>query len=248
LTRVLIDQEKFGESETLLGEVLTPAFIREPASADLLIRRVDLRGRQGRWTEAAADAALALEYQPAEHYRYHTLASLLAINCDRPAYLQLCQRLSAQFPNPTNPYVAERVAQDCLLEPDAPVDLHWVDRLADTAVSAGSGEVEYPYFQACKAMACYRLGYYPEAIAWATKATLSSLPDARAKAYAVSAMAHWQLGQKEAARSLLTKGDALAPRLPPKDNSVNLGDLWVAWLQARISLDEAARLIQPAHS
>src|SRR2546422_2459193 len=39
--------------------------------------RVELLARQGRWQEAATDAALALEHQPSNHDRYHTLAPLL---------------------------------------------------------------------------------------------------------------------------------------------------------------------------
>jgi hypothetical protein len=58
-------------------------------------------------------------------------------------------------------------------------------------------------------------------------------------------MAQWQLGQKEKARAMLAEGDSLAPRLASAQGTVDLGDSWVAWLFARISLDEAAQLVQP---
>jgi hypothetical protein len=45
------------------------------------------------------------------------------------------------------------------------------------------------------------------------------------------------------ARAMLAKGDALAPSMPGH-GGVDLGDSWVAWLFARISLDEATALIQ----
>ena len=69
-----------------------------------------------------------------------------------------------------NPYIDERVAQDCLLLPHSGVDLELVDKLADMAVARGSGESALPYFQACKAMSQYRLGHFAEAIEWAEKA------------------------------------------------------------------------------
>ncbi len=68
-----------------------------------------------------------------------------------------------------NPYVAERVAQDCLLLPHSGADLALVDKLADAAVTLGSSEASLPYFQVCKAMSNYRLGRFPEAIEWAER-------------------------------------------------------------------------------
>jgi tetratricopeptide (TPR) repeat protein len=244
VVRVLANEKKPKEAERLLDAVLTPEFVKKPSSADLLAARIDLKGRQARWQEAAADTALAIEIQPNEHYRYHTLAGLLAITHDRAAYEQLCKRLLTKFANTANPYVAERMAQDCLLLPNSGVDLGVVDKLADTAVTAGRGEAALPYFQACKAMSNYRLGHFPEAIEWGEKAAKSTLAEAQAKAYAVLAMARWQLGQKETARAMLAKGDTLAPSITTSDDVVDLGNSWVAWLFARISLDEASVLIQ----
>ncbi len=41
------------------------------------------------------------------------------------------------------------------------------------------------------------------------------------------------------------KGDTLAPNILPGQASEDLGGAWVAWLLARISLDEATALIRP---
>jgi len=94
-------------------------------------------------------------------------------------------------------------------------------------------------------MSNYRLGRFSEAVEWAEKAVNSSTAEAPAKgkAFAVLAMAHWQLGQKQAARAALADGDAASPKFSPEHE--DLGESWVAWLMARISLDEAAALIQP---
>jgi len=242
--KILVAQKKFGQAKPFLDEVLTPEFVRRPSSVNLLVQRLDLLGRQGRWQEAEPDAALAVDLLPTDHYRYHTLAALLAITQNRPAYEQLCKSLLTKFANPTNPYIAERIAQDCLLLPHSEEDLEFLDKQADLAIALGSGSGDLPYFQACKAMANYRLNRFPVAIDWGERAAKCSIASAQAKAYAVLAMAHWQLGEKDAARAMLAKGDALAPSIQPARQAVDLGDSWVAWLMARISLDEAATLIQ----
>ena len=244
LVRVLVARKKFVEAQQRLDKVLTPAFVMQPSSANLLVQRVNVMGRQGRWREAAADASLALQNQPTDHYRYHTLAALLAMTQARPAYEKVCKKLVTKFADSTNPFVAERVAQDCLLLPDSGADLSLMDKLADRAFADGNGDPALPYFQACKAMSNYRLENFDEAIAWGEKAAKSSVDFAQAKAYAVLAMAHWQLGQKDDARAALVRGDALAPGISPEKGAVDLGESWVAWLMARISLDEAAKLIQ----
>jgi len=206
-----------------------------------------MMGRQGRWPEAAPTATLVVEYQPTDQFRYHTLAALLAITRDRPAYNAFCGKILATFTNTTDPYIDERIAKDCLLLPDSGVDLKFVDELADKAVSLGSGYPDaMPYFQAAKAMSAYRLGHFAESIEWAQKTVKSSIIYPNAHAYAILAMEHWELGHKEVARAMLDKGDSLTPNILPSHQAVDLGDSWVAWVLARISLDEATALIQPA--
>ena len=245
LTRVLMQEKEFGETEKLLTEALTPAVIQQPSSRNLLTRRLELMGRQGRWQEAATAAAVIVESQTTDEYPYHSLAALLAITRNRPAYEILCRKIIATFTNTSNPYVDERIVKDCLLLPDSGVDLQFMDKLADKSVSLGSDHPDgLPYFQAGKALSAYRLGHFSEAIEWAEKTTRSPIIYANAHAYAVLAMAHWQLGQKDEARAMLAKGDALAPRIASGKGAVDLGDSWVAWLEARISLDETEGLMK----
>jgi tetratricopeptide (TPR) repeat protein len=244
LAFVLVAQNKTGDAQKLLDEVLTPDYLKKPDGVTFLMEWVDLMGRHGCWPEARTSAETLIQLQPAEHYNYHRLIALLAITHDRPAYEQICRQLLTNLATPTNPYVAERMVQDCLLLPHSGADLKLVDKLADKAVTLGEGDSSMPYFQACKAMSDYRLGHLHEAIEWADKAAKNSEAEAEAKALAIAAMAHWSLGQKDAALAMLAKGDALAPRLPPERALKDLGKSWVAWIIARISLDEAAALIQ----
>jgi tetratricopeptide (TPR) repeat protein len=246
VVRTLTAQKKLAEAQQLLDKILTPAFVAKPACADLLIERVNVMGRRGQWQKAAADIGFLLQLQPGEHYHYHRLAALLAVSQSQPDYERLCQKLVVTFTNSPNPYVNERVAQDCLLLPKSGVDLALIDKLADTALTIGSDESSLAYFRACKAMAEYRLGHFPQAIEWAQKANQSTAadPPAKAKAFAVSAMANWQLGQKEVARAALADGDRLAPKISADSGVVDLGESWVAWILARVSLDEATELIR----
>jgi tetratricopeptide (TPR) repeat protein len=245
VVRDLTAQKKFVEAQQLLDRMLTPAFVVKPESVNLLVQRVNVMGRRGRWREAAADACLALENQLTEHYRYHTLAGLLAMMGDRPAYEEICKKLVTKFADSPNPYICERVVQDCLLLPNSAAELNLLDKLADKAVTAGTGTDGFPYFQACKAMSHYRLGNFSEAVAWGERAATSSTGLAQAKAYAVISMGHWQLGQTNEAGGALGKGNALAPPFSADKGDTDLGESWVAWVMARISLDEATQLIQP---
>ncbi len=243
LVQALLEQRKYAEAEQVLGETLTPAFVQRPESVDFLMWRVEIMGRQKRWREAAADAALVVEYRPDDHYRYHQLAGLLAITGDRAAYEQICQRVFGIFRNTQDSYIAERVAADCLALPDSGVDLHSADRLALRAAETGRNEGGIGYFQACKALSDYRLGRFSAAIEWADRSIKAGDDFARAKAFAILAMAQWKTGNQAAARELLAKGNQLVPGDPgvPK---TDLGNTWLAWVFARISLEEATALIE----
>ncbi len=249
LVRTLREQKKLAEAESVLSETLTPEVLDKPASVSLLFQRADLMGRQGRWQEAAVDAVRCIDFQPDEHYNYHILAPLLVVNRNRPAYERLCQSVLARFSDTTNPYWAQRVATDCLLLPNPDVDLHVLDRLADVAVSQGRRESSaLPYFEVCKAMSSYRLGRYADAQSWAEKARAGPSVHASASACAVLSMANWQLGRQTEARATLRKGEALTPNVVSERGTEKIGGSWVAWLTARIALDEATALIQSVPS
>jgi tetratricopeptide (TPR) repeat protein len=249
LVRALREQKKLVEAEQVLGEALTPALLSNRANAKLLsasvkllYQRADLMGWQGRWKEAATDAARCIEREPTENYYYYLLAPLLVMNRDLPAYEQLCRRIQATYSNTTNPYWAERMAICCLLYPNPVVDLHVADRLANTTVTQGSRQKDrLLYFQACKAMSSYRLGRYTEAITWAQKSLDSSAVYASAQGCAVLAMANWRLGRPAEARQMLAKGEALVPDNP---GAKPYYGWWMDWLIARVEISEAKALLQ----
>ena len=171
------------------------------------------------------------------------MAALSARAHDRPAYEQLCKRIPAAFAETTNPYIAQRIAESCLLLPNSGADRRFVQQLATRAVTLGSGDGSgIGYFQGCKALSQYRGGSFPEAVEWAEKARKSSEVFAHARGCAVLAMAQWRLGLKDAARATLGEGNKLAQDTS-SNQTVDLGDGWMNWLVARILLSEATELI-----
>ena len=246
LTHVLMAEQRFDDAEQLLNGTLTPAFVQQPASASLLILRADLEARRGGWLEASIDAVRAFEYEPFKHGRYSTVAALLVKAGNRPAYEQFRQKLLSTFVNTNDVFAADQVAKACLFLPPAKEDLGRVARLADSSVTHGAGdEGAMPFFEICKALSEYRQGHFAEAAAWAQKSVDSPRTDAHAHAYAVLAMADWQLGKKEEAHARLANGESLAPRVMPASVAADPGNAWLAWLFARITLDEAAGLMPP---
>jgi tetratricopeptide (TPR) repeat protein len=243
LVDALVGEKKYDEAATALSEVLTPEYVKEPASADLLWKEADLLGQQGKWQEALTNAAFLLKYQPNDEYGYHVCCGLLAVTRNTLAYQQLCQRILATFTNSTSPYLAERVADDGLLLPGSGADLRVLDKWATDAVVLGKNSPDHGYFEACKAFSDYRSGRFPESATWAEKSLDTSAAFAKAKAYAVLAMARWQLGQKDAARDALAQGNELAQPISASGKAVYLGSSWVAWIFARVTLDEATELI-----
>jgi serine/threonine protein kinase len=224
------------------------ALLNKPGSQEevgnLLALKASLEARHGQWEQAATDAVQSLEYQPLASYRWSMVAALFLKTHNRSAYEQFCKKLFLEFRNTGNMFFADQVAKACLFLPASEVDLDAVGHLADTAVRLGAkDEGAMPFFAICKGLAEYRLGHFVNAAEWALKSLNSSRKDARPHAYGVLALADWKLGKKDDARAMLAAGEALAPRLMPASVVEDPGTSWLAWLFARIQLDEAEALI-----
>jgi tetratricopeptide (TPR) repeat protein len=245
VARVLIAQKKSGEAEQLLEETLTPALVQQSNSVKLLNLRAKLKARRGQWQQAADDAALAFEYRPSDQKRYPVVAALLAKAQNRAAYEKLREKLLATRSETNSYFIADHVAKACLFLPCSEVDLKTIGRLADLPVTLGTEDKgAMPYFQICKALSEYRQGHFAQAVEWGQKTLDTSVTASHAHASAIVAMAYWKMEKKEEARATLAKGDLLAPPEMPARVAEDPGDAWLAWLYARIQLDEAAALIE----
>jgi tetratricopeptide (TPR) repeat protein len=246
IARVMIKQRRPDEAEHLLDDALTAALVQHSNSVKLLNLRVKLRARRGQWQQAADDAARAFEYRPLDHTRYPILAALLIRTQNRPAYEALRTNLLATWSNTTNFFAADQVAKACSFLPCSEGDARIIARLADLPVTYGiKDKGAMPYFQICKALSEYRQGHFTEAVEWGQKTLATPVLASHAHASAIVAMAYWKLGMKTEARAKLAKGDLLAPPEMPAHVAADPGNDWLAWLYARIQLDEAAGLIQP---
>jgi serine/threonine protein kinase/tetratricopeptide (TPR) repeat protein len=247
LAHVLMSQKKLEDAEQVLDEAFSPELSREPLSADLLTLKAGIEARRGEWQKASADAIRAFENQPLSSGRYSAVAAILAKTHYLSAYDKFCKRILATFGDTTNIFIADQVAKACLLVPSSAVDLSSIGRLADTAVTLGAGnQGAMPFFDVCKALSEYRLGHFSEAAQWARRSVDSRRREAQGHAYGVLAMADWQLGKQNEARAMLANGEALAPPVMPVHAVEGAGDDWLAWLFARIQLDEATLLMNPA--
>jgi hypothetical protein len=246
LYHILMIQTRFDEAEQVMTEALTPELLRQSISADFLDLKVDVLGHLGRWHEASAAATRAFEIQPINSGRYSMVAALLLKTHNRTGYDQFCKRIFAMNGTITNCLVADAVAKSCLFAPSSEVDLNAIGHVADITVTFGvSDPGAMPFFQVCKALSEYRLGHFSEAAQWAQK-SVESTRYANWHACGVLAMADWQLGKKDDARAMLARGEKLAPRIMPASVAQNPGNDWLAWLYARIQLDEATALIESA--
>jgi tetratricopeptide (TPR) repeat protein len=175
---------------------------------------------------------------------YHALAPLLVAEKDVEAYRQLCTEMIARFGQTTNAPTADVVAKDCLILPSSGVDLDSVAALAETAVTRGKGQTPYTFYLCTKALADYRQGKFPEAVARTLEILKDPFPYTQAEGSAVLAMAQFRLGRMEEARAALAKLEkVLRDDLPPL-RSRDLGHDWKDWIIAHALLDEASTLIE----
>jgi serine/threonine protein kinase/tetratricopeptide (TPR) repeat protein len=245
LARVLRSEKKFTDAERLLDETLTPDLAAKPSSQRLLSLRADLRGRSGQWKDAADDATLAFQYDPTDRGLYAMLAALFVQAKDHSRYERFCDTLLAKFGNTTNVYVADQVAKACLFLPGTRTNADVIYRLADLPVTRGADDqLAMPYFEVCKALSEYRQEHYDQAVEWAQKPLKIAGNYSHGHACAVLAMAYWRLGKTVEAGTVLARGNDLAPPRMPANIADDPGNSWLAWLYARIQLNEATALIQ----
>lgn len=246
LVDVLAAEKKTDEAEKLLDDTLTPAMTSQASCASLLYARASLRARHARWQAAANDVVLALKYHPFDHNMYCPAAALLVKAGNRPAYEDLCRSLIARCGDTTNIYVADAVAKAGLFLASSNIDLKVLNRLAGLTVTNGAEDASaLPFFEICKALAEYRQGHYAAAADWALRSAGSDRTEAQPHAAAVLALADWQLGKQADARDLVARIEARVPRIMPAEVVEDAGTPWVAWLYARVQLDEAEALIRP---
>ncbi|QJE97776.1 serine/threonine-protein kinase [Luteolibacter luteus] len=243
LTSNLKQWGKLEEADAVFSGILTPAYCSSPRCVPVLKMRTEFLARAGRWREAAADAAKLIEFQPEEHEYYHTLAPLLVAEGRNEDYRKLCAEIIRRCHEPTDIFIADRMAKDCLIRPDALPDLERVALFADAVFRQGEGYDQWPLFQVLKALSDWRQMKFAEAAALAGKVDHSN-PHAKVAALAIQAMAAFRQNEGARARAYLAEGDALFEAKLPKLASADLGQDWRDWIIARELLSEARALAE----
>ena len=213
--------------------------------ADQLKPTADRSGRSGRWEQAAADLAAAIEHNPADPELWHWLAAVQVQRSQIEAYRAQCRKSLERFASTTNPGTANQIAKDCLIRADSGADLARVAALADLAVTEGRQSIYLPYFQFCKGLAEYRQARFTSAADWmevvlTNRMGVLSLDTA---ATMVLAMAEYRSGHREQARASLAKGSEIEERLPRLESG-DLGEDWNNWIIAHALSREAKALIE----
>jgi pentatricopeptide repeat protein len=245
LIDVLMREGKFDDADQVFRDMLTPDVVSQPESAALLRERGTFFARRGRWKDAAADLYRAVEFDPADHWLHHLLTPLLVQSDDLEGYRRHCAQVLARFGGTNDPVVAERMAKDCLILPDAGVDLVAVAQWADTAVTKGKDQGYFLYFEFAEGLAEYRQGHFVSAVASMKKILRDSSVDwLNAQAYLVLAMAQHQSGQQNDSRDTLDKGADIVETKLPKLESGDIGVSWNDWIIVQALLHEAKALIE----
>jgi serine/threonine protein kinase/Flp pilus assembly protein TadD len=260
LPRALKAQGRLEEAGTLvhermvkLDQALGARLLSQPARPDFLSDRGRLRGRMGRWHEAAPDISRALELKQDYHLNISRLAAVLAELGNLEEYRHLCTQIRKRFGVTESPEIATTMAWPCLILPSPdPADAATGSRLADTGLRLYKGDWGSVLRLSCKALAEYRQGRFASAAEWAFK-TLSQ-PEyvngypkddfRRVGANMLLAMSNYQLHQFDEARAALARGLEIADAKLPKIESGDLGRSWEEWVFADMLMHEARGVIE----
>ena len=238
LVGVLRGGGKTNEAEQLLREVQPPAEGVQP----LLLRScASWWILDGRYAEATADLAKALEVNPDDDWNWFLLAVVLADSGDEPQYQKHCQAMLARFGATKDPVVAEHVVKACLLLPADGADFDAACRLADTAVAPSKEHEPSGGSMLVKSLAEYRRGQFASAAAWAEKTLATSKGgDGRdMEAHAILAMADLRSQTPNESRAALSNAIECAHTELAIPGSVSFCKVFHESLLANIFLREA---------
>ncbi|MHB8524231.1 MAG: tetratricopeptide repeat protein [Limisphaerales bacterium] len=215
--------------------------------ATFLSSRGEVLARRGHWQEATSDLTRAIALNPEDHEVWHFLAVVLVQSGQLDVYRDYCRKSVERFGKMKDPFIAERIAKDCLLLPASGADLAAVAGMAETAVRTAKQSWFIPWSQLCKGLAEYRQGHFTSAVEWMekvlTKAGESSERDV--EACMVQAMAYQRLNQPDKAHAALAKGSELVETKLVKLTAGDLGQGWVDWIIAQALVREAQALCGP---
>ena len=235
---LLLSQGQFGKAEEQVQDM--PLLV--PASSAIFNVLGDHHARKGEWLAAITNFERSVRVDPTNHWGFNYLAPLLVTTGQIDAYNKLREQMLAQFGTNSDPNVAERMAKASLILPPAAADLEKLARMVNTAVSAGSSNPDWPFFQFLKGLAEYRQGHFDAAIEpLRSVADKDGIPSRTAEAYCALAMAQYQRQQTQPAHASLEAGRKLFHEKLAGPDVLN----WNDRLIAQALMQEATALIEP---
>ena len=197
--------------------------------------------REGRatWKEELAT-------RPTAHDDWYGYAELCLFLGDEAEYRRARRDLLARFGTATDPYVAERVGRASLLRPGAEDELRQAAALTDLAVDAKGAQYDWvrQYFHFAKELAHYRQGRFDDAIATMTGDASKAAEYLGPSPRLVTAMALYQNGQKDDARTLLAA--AVLSNDWSKEKATG-PEAWIAHILRREAEALIVPIVNPIH-
>ncbi len=237
--QLLLAQGKDSEAENVINRA--PPNL---AFVQAMLRVGFLHAVHSEWPEAASNFSAIIKLVPENHHAYHFLAPLLIQTQDLKGYQQLRRQILTRFGTTPDFLVAERMAKDCLILPPETTDLQTIERMIETALKAGPQHWAWTYFQNAKALIEYRQGQFAKALRTTQEVVkVPGDPRRSAQAYAVLAMAHFQLRENQAGRSALDNALEIEQSEFSKINTSYPDPDWNDQLVAKILINEAKMLL-----
>ncbi len=219
-----------------------------PNDPYLYKQRADLRaGYLGRWQQAAADYAKAMELDPQDVYSWHH-RTLLLVRLEQWQILhEHCRRMLDLFGKTEDPQIMRVVAHSLLTAPLEARDL--VTNAAALARVARTKDPQYPYSAFVLALADYRTDRFDESVG-----LLSELSDEQCQArylpammLACRAMAEFKLKRGYAAEKSLQEAKRWLTRSVSSTPREGYGFDWHDRLCAEALLAEAEKILAAEH-
>jgi serine/threonine protein kinase/TPR repeat protein len=220
--RILQDKWQFDRAEELLNAIPPDLVVGDPMHADMRRLLGTLHALHERWKEASDNFATLLKVHDPDTDReaasldYLFYAPVLVLLGDTAGYARLQEEATSDYVKSANSVNAERICKICLLLPANEKVMSRLGKLYDVAVTglpprpsesrAWASLEAKEWASLALAMVDYRRGDYRKAIEW-WQACVKPKPERTrrsAAAYAIGAMAHYQLGQHAEAQNALS--------------------------------------------
>lgn len=245
---------KLSEAEEPLNSLLAQENDRV---AQLLFFRASLRAEMGRFQDAASDLEQVIKIDPSNHWPWFNLTPLLVRAGEFPEYRTNCKEMLRRFNDTTEAPIANRIAKSCLLVPSTldPEDVIMAAKLADKSVALTKAGEFWPWRSMTQGLAEYRRGGFARASelidrfekemrdAEQAGSLSGDWSTCKADACFISAMAHQQLKETNAAQAALERGRVIARTKLPDLNGKDLGSAWWDVLWTYILMSEAGKTI-----